>query len=131
MLSKLKLNQLYFKDTQFANLMTRRIFNVLLIANPYDAFMLEDDGRIDEKIFNEYTSLSLRYPPRFTQVSTCEEALAQLSTVPFDLIICMPGTGSRRQFRCGATHQEAFTNILLLRHKSGTIEPSSYCEPSV
>ena len=51
MLSKYKLNQLYFKDTQFANLMTRRIFNVLLIANPYDAFMLEDDGRIDEKIF--------------------------------------------------------------------------------
>ena len=73
MLSKLKLNQLYFKDTQFANLMTRRIFNVLLIANPYDAFMLEDDGRIDEKIFNEYTSLSLRYPPRFTQVSTCRK----------------------------------------------------------
>ena len=57
MLSKFKLNQLYFKDTQFANLMTRRIFNVLLIANPYDAFMLEDDGRIDEKICNEYTSL--------------------------------------------------------------------------
>lgn len=49
MLSKYKLNQLYFKDTQFANLMTRRIFNVLLIANPYDAFMLEDDGRIDER----------------------------------------------------------------------------------
>ena len=39
----------YFKDTQFVNLMTRRIFNVLLIANPYDAFMLEDDGRVDEK----------------------------------------------------------------------------------
>ena len=58
MLSKYKLNQLYFKDTQFANLMTRRIFNVLLIANPYDAFMLEDDGRIDEKIFILVTSLS-------------------------------------------------------------------------
>ena len=69
MLSKLKLNQLYFKDTQFANLMTKRIFNVLLVANPYDAFMLEDDGRIDEKIFIEYMNLSLRYPPRFTQVS--------------------------------------------------------------
>ena len=54
MLSKLKLNQLYFKDTSFVNLMTKRIFNVLLVANPYDAFMLEDDGRIDEKIFNEY-----------------------------------------------------------------------------
>ena len=65
MLSKLKLNQ--FKDTSFVNLMTKRIFNVLLVANPYDAFMLEDDGRIDEKIFNEYMNLSLRYPPRFTQ----------------------------------------------------------------
>ena len=48
MLSKLKLNQLYFKDTQFVSLMTKRIFNVLLVANPYDAFMLEDDGRIDD-----------------------------------------------------------------------------------
>ncbi len=65
MLSKFKLNQLYFKDTQFANLMTRRIFNVLLIANPYDAFMLEDDGRIDEKIFNEYT----RFPCATHRVS--------------------------------------------------------------
>ena len=46
MLSKFKLNQLYFKDTQFANLMTRRIFNVLLIANPYDAFMLEDESEV-------------------------------------------------------------------------------------
>ena len=59
MLSKLKLNQLYFKDTQFANLMTKRIFNVLLVANPYDAFMLEDDGRIDEKIFIEYMQFAL------------------------------------------------------------------------
>lgn len=58
MLSKFKLNQLYFKDTQFANLMTRRIFNVLLIANPYDAFMLEDDGRIDER----YSMNTLRSP---------------------------------------------------------------------
>lgn len=98
MLSQFKLNQPYFKDTRFANLMTRRIFNILLIANPYDAFMLEDDGRIDEKIFNEYTSLSLRYPPSFTQVSTCDEALKQLSSISFDLIICMPGTGDNEGF---------------------------------
>ena len=69
MLSKLKLNQLYFKDTSFVNLMTKGIFNVLLVANPYDAFMLEDDGRIDEKIFNESMTLSLLYLPRFIQVS--------------------------------------------------------------
>ncbi len=101
MLSKYKLNQLYLKDTQFANLMTRRIFNILLIANPYDAFMLEDDGRIDEKIFNEYTSLSLRYPPRFSQVSTEEEALSLLEEISFDLVICMPGTGDNDSFDIG------------------------------
>ena len=88
MLSKLKLNQLYFKDTQFANLMTKRIFNVLLVANPYDAFMLED----------EYMNLSLRYPPRFTQVSTPEETWKQLGNTTFDLVICMPGTDSSDTF---------------------------------
>jgi hypothetical protein len=111
MLTKLKLNQLYFKDTQFANLMTRRIFNVLLIANPYDAFMLEDDGRIEEKIFNEYTSLSLRYPPRFTLVSTAEEALEQLAAVPFDLIICMPGTGDNESFDVGRHIKSLYEQI--------------------
>ena len=111
MLSKYKLNQLYFKDTQFANLMTRRIFNVLLIANPYDAFMLEDDGRIDEKIFNEYTSLSLRYPPRFTQVSTYEEALKQLSSISFDLIICMPGTGDNEGFDIARNIKNQYEHI--------------------
>lgn len=98
MLSKLKLNQLYLKDTQFVNLMTRRIFNVLLIANPYDAFMMEDDGRIEEKIFNEYSSLSLRYPPRFTRASSYDEAMELLSNLSFDLIICMPGTGDGEGF---------------------------------
>lgn len=106
-----KLNQLYFKDTQFADLMKRRIFNVLLIANPYDAFMLEDDGRIDEKIFNEYTSLSLRYPPRFTQVSTCEEALTQLSSLTYDLIICMPGTGDNEGFEVARNIKSRYGRI--------------------
>lgn len=111
MLSKYKLNQLYFKDTQFANLMTRRIFNVLLIANPYDAFMLEDDGRIDEKIFNEYTSLSLRYPPRFTQATTCDEAHAKLQAMSFDLIICMPGTGDNESFDVARTIKADYPHI--------------------
>ena len=53
-------NQFYLKDVSFVNLMTRRIFNVLIVANPYDAFMLEDDGRIDEKIFDEYMELGMR-----------------------------------------------------------------------
>ena len=114
MLSKLKLSQLYFKDTSFVNLMTKRIYNVLLIANPYDAFMLEDDGRIDEKIFNEYVSLSLRYPPRFTQVSTEEEAWAQLENIPFDLVICMPGTDNSDTFDIARSIKEHYEHIPLV-----------------
>lgn len=81
---------LYFKDTAFANLMQSRIYNVLLIASKYDAFMLEDDGRVDERIFFEYMQLNLRYPPRFTQVSNEEEALEELATKRYDLVIAMP-----------------------------------------
>ena len=114
MLSKLKLNQLYFKDTQFVNLMTKRIFNVLLVANPYDAFMLEDDGRIDEKIFNEYMSLSLRYPPRFTQVSTEEDTWRQLGNTMFDLVICMPGTDNSDTFDIARQIKERYPHIPLV-----------------
>ena len=114
MLSKLKLNQLYFKDTSFVNLMTRRIFNVLLIANPYDAFMLEDDGRIDEKIFIEYMNLSLRYPPRFTQVSTESEAWAKLRDTTFDLIIVMPGTDNNDTFEIARSIKEKYNEIPLV-----------------
>ena len=82
-------NKFYLKDVSFVNLMTRRIFNVLIVANPYDAFMLEDDGRIDEKIFDEYMELGMRYPPTFTQVSTTEEANEVLHTTDIDLVICI------------------------------------------
>ena len=114
MLSKLKLNQLYFKDTSFVNLMTKRIFNVLLVANPYDAFMLEDDGRIDEKIFNEYMNLSLRYPPRFTQVSTEEETWKQLANTTFDLVICMPGTDNSDTFEIARSIKNKYSHIPLV-----------------
>ena len=114
MLSKLKLNQLYFKDTSFVNLMTKRIFNVLLVANPYDAFMLEDDGRIDEKIFNEYMNLSLRYPPRFTQVSTEEETWKQLANTTFDLVICMPGSDNSDTFEIARSIKNKYSHIPLV-----------------
>ena len=91
-------NKFYLKDVSFVNLMTRRIFNVLIVANPYDAFMLEDDGRIDEKIFDEYMELGMRYPPTFTQVSTTEEANEVLHTTDIDLVICMPGNADNDAF---------------------------------
>lgn len=91
-------DQVLMREVSFLNLMTRRIFNVLIIANPYDAFMLEDDGRIEEKIFNEYMQLGLRYPPTFIKVSTIDEAAQVLEHTKVDLAICMPGLADNDAF---------------------------------
>ncbi len=104
-------NPLILKDTKFVDLMKRRIFNVLIVANPYDAFMLEDDGRVDEKIFAEYSKLGLRYPPRFFQVSTIEEAEDFLDKGTFELAICMPGTGNTDVFDIARTIKTNYSRI--------------------
>lgn len=87
-----------FRDTPFVNLMNKRVYNVLIIASQYDMFILEDDGRVDEQIFNEYTSLNLRYPPRFTQVFHVKQAMEELKVNRFELIICMPNMDSYEIF---------------------------------
>ncbi len=78
-----------FQETAFNLLMQKRISRVLLICSSYDAFMLEEDGRVDEQIFNEYVSLHLRYPPRFVLADSAEEAFKILETDQIDLVIEM------------------------------------------
>ena len=92
------LSQLYLKDTEFQKLMQRRIFNVLLIASPYDAFMMEDDGRVEEQLYFEYVALNLSSPPRVTLVSHINEAMAALSQKHYDLIIALPGVDISETF---------------------------------
>ena len=104
-------NKFILKDVTFVNLMTRRIFNVLIVANPYDAFMLEDDGRVEEKIYNEYMGLGLRYPPTFTQVSTIAEAEKFLATTKVDLVICMPGNADNDAFTVARAIKGEFPDI--------------------
>ena len=99
------------KDVTFVNIMMRRIYNVLIVANPYDAFMLEDDGRVEEKIYDEYMALGLRYPPTFTQVSTTEEAEKVLATTQIDLVICMPGNADNDAFTVARAVKTAFPKI--------------------
>lgn len=92
------LSQLYLKDTAFKELMQRRIFNVLLVASPYDAFMMEEDGRIEEQLYFEYVALNLSSPPRINQVADTEEALGSMSQKHYDLVIMMPGMDIRETF---------------------------------
>ncbi len=88
------INEFQFTETAFKKLMQKRIRNILIICSKYDYFMLEEDGRIDEQIFNEYVSLNLRYPPTFIQASNWEEASKLLENSQIDLIINMLSTGN-------------------------------------
>ena len=107
------LKEVVFRDTPFAELMHKRIYNVLLIATKYDAFMLEDDGRVDEQIFNEYNSLGLRYPPRFTQVTSEEEALIELADRHFELVIVMPNMDNRDTFASAKDIKQQYPDITI------------------
>lgn len=92
------LSQLFLKDTAFHDLMRQHITNVLLIASTYDAFMMEEDGRVEEQIFFEYMSLNLSSPPRVTRVPNYDEAFAAIRMKKFDLIIAMPGVDVSETF---------------------------------
>ncbi len=85
----LDLQKYDFTDTSFNLLMQKRIHRVLVICSNYDSYMLEEDGRIDEQIFNEYVSLNLRYPPKFIQTDNAEDAFSMLSEGNIDLVILM------------------------------------------
>ena len=82
-----------FSMTEFELLMQKRVLQVLIISSNYDFFMLEEDGRIDEQIFNEYVSLNLRYPPSFIKASSAKEAFSILEKEKIDLIIEMLNIG--------------------------------------
>ncbi len=87
-----------FSHTAFNLLMQRRIRTVLIISSNYDFFMLEEDGRIDEQIFNEYVSLNLRYPPIFIKATNAAEAFTMMEEKDVDLVIEMLNLGEDDPF---------------------------------
>ncbi len=108
------LSQLYFKDTAFQNLMQKRIFNVLLIASAYDAFMMEEDGRVEEQLYFEYTALNLSSPPRVTRALNTKEGLEILAAKHFDLVIMMPGNDITETFTGARRIRDAYPNVPII-----------------
>ncbi len=112
MLDKIsQIPQEFLVDTAFDQLMQKRIHKVLLICSSYDAFMLEEDGRIDEQVFNEYVSLNLRHPPQFIQVSSAEEAFEVLGTTSIDLVIAMLSIGGMDPFSLSKKIKSNYSEI--------------------
>jgi CheY-like chemotaxis protein len=100
----------------FHDLMKYRVREILLVSSFYDAFVLEEDGRLSERIISDYLDLNLRFIPRIKRVSSAEKALGLLRTHPFDLVITMTRIKDMDPIEFGRKVKEmnAFKPVVLL-----------------
>jgi CheY-like chemotaxis protein len=112
--------KLDFSQTPFNLLMQKRIQQVLIICSNYDFYMLEEDGRIDEQIFNEYVSLNLRYPPVFIHTDSAKEAFEILEREKIELVIEMLSIGDVDTFELAKLIKSKYSTIpiVVLTHFS-------------
>jgi len=89
------LNRTNYNRDLYHDLMPFKVKEILLVANLYDAYSIEKEGRFSEHVLGEYYSLSLSTMPRITGVSTTEEVMDQLNSKHYDLIIIMVGTDKK------------------------------------
>lgn len=100
-----------FEDVAFNKLMQNRINKILIVCSNYDYYMLEEDGRIDERIFNEYTALNLRYPPSFIHANSAKRAIIMLGSDKIDLVITWLDIGHYKAFETSTQIKEAFPDV--------------------
>ncbi|MDB9822927.1 phosphoenolpyruvate synthase/pyruvate phosphate dikinase [Deltaproteobacteria bacterium] len=93
--------EFYARFKIFHELMTNKIHELLLVSSPYDAFIMEEDGRLSSRIINEYRGLNLSQPPRVTRTSSAEEALSLLRDKKYDMVIATPHLDDMDAFSLG------------------------------
>jgi DNA-binding NarL/FixJ family response regulator len=109
----------------FHELMTHKVWEILLVLSPYDAFIMEEDSSLSTRIINEYRGLNLSRPPRMTRASTAEEALELARTKKFDLVITLPQIGDMDYNNLGLKIKEIDPDlpVILLSHSQKTLQP--------
>ncbi len=107
----------------YYDLMAKRVSEILLVSSPYDAFIMEEDGPLAERIIHEYQGLNLTRPPKLTWVATAYEAFEALSVKKFDLVITMPRMDDMDPYLFGKEVKQKFGNppVFLLTHSTGNI----------
>jgi CheY-like chemotaxis protein len=104
----------------YHELMANKVRDVLLVSTPYDAWIMEEDCRLSERIIHEYRGLNLSNPPRFTWVATAEGALAALENKNFDLVITMLHLADMDAFVLGRAIKKKDPDlpVILLTHSA-------------
>ncbi len=75
----------------FHDLQPFKVKEILLVANLYDAYSIEGEGRFSDHMLGEYSQLSLSSLPRVTGVTGDEEAFGKLKARHYDMVIIMVG----------------------------------------
>ncbi len=75
----------------FHDLQPFKVKEILLVANLYDAYSIEGEGRFSDHMLGEYYQLSLTSLPRVTGVTGDEEAFNKLKARHYDMVIIMVG----------------------------------------
>ncbi|MBW6516515.1 MAG: hypothetical protein K0B81_07885 [Candidatus Cloacimonetes bacterium] len=86
-------NKLKYGEDTFHNLMQYRIRDILLVSTFYDAFILEQDGHLSDKLFGEYQQLDLSLYPKIVTTPSAEEAIKLVQEQKFDLVITLENVG--------------------------------------
>ncbi|MCF8234570.1 MAG: pyruvate, phosphate dikinase [Bacteroidales bacterium] len=118
------LNKNNFDRDIYHDLMTFKVKEILLVANLYDAYSIEKEGRFSEHVLGEYHQLNLTSVPRITGVSSPEEAFEQLENKHFDLIIIMLGADKKTPLELSANikNEYPYIPIFLLLNNNRDIE---------
>ena len=112
------------RNHHFQDLMLHRVHDILLVASPYDAFILEEDGRLTEQILHEYLGMNLSYAPRVWQANTASYAMDLLSRRSVDLVIVMLRISDMDFITFGTQVKEQYKNkpIILLAFDESEIK---------
>lgn len=105
------LGSLPLRETSFGRLMRQRVHDVLLVASPYDAFIMEEDGRVEDQLYFEYTALNLSSPPRVAKARDFATAKEMLSAKRYDLLIAMPGVDISDTFDSAKAIKQQYPGI--------------------
>jgi CheY-like chemotaxis protein len=118
-------SQFYAHFKIYHELMARKVREILLVASPYDAFILEEDGSLASRIINEYSGLNLSHPPRVTRTASAEEAVGLLAHRAFDLVLTMPFLDDMDACTMGRRIKDRRPDlpVILLAHSLRSLQP--------
>ena len=115
----------------YHELMGYRVLDILLVSSPYDAFIMEEEGRLSNRIIDQYKGLNLSNPPKLTLAFSVKEAFEHLKSKPFDLILAIPGLAGMDVYAFGRQVKAQYPQIpfYLLFHNTCDINHYADTDP--